>query len=267
MAASIAHVFVEARQSDAIVTDYPGVIPSALDEAYGIQDAAIALVGKRVGGWKVGRIQDHLVGAYGINRLAGPIFADQVVDVINGTVASMPILKGFAAVEAELMLRVGRTPPPNISLQDVPEFVDEVRFGLEIASSPFPGINDHGPAVTISDFGNNFGVVLGPRIEDWKTRDLMSAPVCLLIEAVIAGEATLAQMLDGPFGAFRFLAQSLPARGLALQPGQWVSTGAITGVHPIAVGQSVEAYFDSVFGVACVTVANAARANQGRDAA
>ncbi len=255
MQASIAKAFVDARSTGAVIADYPGDIPVALDDAYQIQDTGIALTGKAVGGWKVGRIAEPLIGTFGSNRLAGPIFSDQIVDADAGGTPDMPVLAGFAAIEAELLLRVGRTPPSGLTLDTARDYVDDVRFGLEVASSPFPGINDHGPAVTITDFGNNFGLVLGPRIEDWRTRDLLSAPVSLSIDGNVAGQARLAQMLDGPFGALCFLVDSLAKRGLQLAPGQWVSTGAITGVHPITVGQKANASFDGDFLVSCRTIA------------
>jgi 2-keto-4-pentenoate hydratase len=259
---SIAEAFVDARLTGVVMADYPGDIPVALDDAYQIQDAGIALTGKAVGGWKVGRIAEPLIGTYGSNRLAGPIFSDQIVDAIAGGTPHMPVLAGFAAIEAELMLRVGRTPPPRMTLDDARNYVDEVRFGLEVASSPFPGINDHGPAVTITDFGNNFGLVLGPQIDDWRSRDLLNAPVSLSIDGTSAGEAQLAQMLDGPFGALCFLADSLAKRGLALEPGQWISTGAITGVHAVAAGQKAEACFDGAFVVSCRTISYNGHANK-----
>jgi 2-keto-4-pentenoate hydratase len=248
---SIAEAFVDARGSGAIIADYPGDIPAALEEAYQIQDSAIALTGKTVGGWKVGRIAAPLVGAYGADRIAGPVFSDQIVPAPDGMAPDMPVLPGFAAIEAELLLRVGTKPPSGLTIDDACHYIDEVRFGLEVASSPFPGINDYGPAVTITDFGNNFGLVLGPRIDDWQARDLLNAPVSLSIDGDLVGEGRLAEMLDGPFGAFCFLADSLAKRRLALEPGQWVSTGAITGVHPIAPGQRAEATFDGGFAVSC----------------
>jgi 2-keto-4-pentenoate hydratase len=163
----------------------------------------------------------------------------------------MPMLAGFAAVEAELMMRVGSSIPPDTEPTSIADYIDDVRFGLEIASSPFPGINAHGPAVTISDFGNNFGLLLGPPITDWRTRDLLGAPVVLAIDDVVVGTGTAAAMLDGPFGAVAFLARLLAARNIPVPAGTWVSTGAITGIHPISVGQSVNARFDNEYEVAC----------------
>ncbi len=249
----VAKAFVEARRNSHVVASYPGTMPANFDEAYDIQDEAIHLVGQAVGGRKVGRVPDALVPQYGVNRLAGPIFASSIVDAADGSSPNMPLLEGFAAAEAELMLRIGAVPPATVTLETMPDYIDDVRFGLEIASSPFPGINDHGPAVTVSDFGNNFGLVLGPRIENWKTRNLMDAPVRLDIDGQNIGNGKLANMLDGPFGSAVFLTKLLAARGKELAVGTWISTGAITGVHKIVAGQSSEAVFDNEYRVSCVT--------------
>ena len=72
-------------------------------------------------------------------------------------------------------------------------------------------------------------------------------------------EARAAAMLDGPFGAVRFLLANLAARGIDASGGLWVSTGAITGVHPVAVGQRVTAQFVGHGEVRCRIVAAVAR--------
>lgn len=251
---SIAETFVRARQNAGVLTDYPGEVPNDMASAYAVQDAAIALFGHPVGGWKVGRINAPLDAQYGANRLVGPIFTHQIVDA-DGGVPDMAILPGFAAAEAELMIQVAATPPADMTLAQSAEYVAQVRFGLEMASSPFVGINDGGPAVTASDFGNNHGLVLGPVIADWRERDVLHAPVRLTIDGVEQGANTLSNMLDGPFGAFVFLNALLHQRGRPLKAGDWISSGAITGVHRIAAGQVAEATFDGGFTVAMRAVA------------
>ncbi len=250
---AVARTFVDARRSSSVVVDYPGAMPENFTEAYTIQDDAISLTGQKVGGWKVGRVPDHLVAQYGTNRLAGPIFSDMIVESVANGAPQMPVLEGFAAVEAELMLRICKTPPSNVDIVSIKDSIDEVRFGLEIASSPFPGINDHGPAVTISDFGNNFGLVLGPEITDWRDRDLLSAAVEMQLDGEVIGTGRLQNMLDGPFGSAAFLSNLLASRGIELKAGTWISTGAITGVHKITPGQSAHAVFDDKFEVSCCT--------------
>ena len=72
----IARAFLSARAKKTPLTLYPGAMPESMAEAYAIQDAAIGLDGRMIGGWKVGRIAAELVDTYGDNRLTGPIFAD-----------------------------------------------------------------------------------------------------------------------------------------------------------------------------------------------
>jgi 2-keto-4-pentenoate hydratase len=241
----IAEAFVQARRQDKVLATYPGQKPQSFDHAYEIQDAAIALNGAAVSGWKVGRVQDQLVAHFGAERLVGPIFSNTIVHAPRDGMVTVPVLQGFAAVEAELMLRIGGDAADVRSAADARMVIDEMRFGLEIASSPFAGINDHGPAVTASDFGNNYGLVLGPVLEDWQDRDLLHTSVELMIDGNLIGQGKAVDMLDGPFGAVSFLLQLLKKRGIAVPPGTWVSTGAITGVHRVSAGQTAEAIFGS----------------------
>jgi 2-keto-4-pentenoate hydratase len=252
-AGRIARAFVDARAAGRALPDYPGAIPRTLAEAYGIQDAAIALAGKTVIGWKVGRINPPIDG---IDRLAGPIFAGAVAQPATAQpAAEMPVFAGgFAAAEAEFLLRVGQAPAPGqtrFTHDEAAALIDAVHVGIEIASSPFPGINTHGATVTVSDFGNNNGLVVGAAIPDWRAAAINDWPVSLLINGETIGTGTAATMLDGPVGAARFLFEALAARGIALTPGQWISSGAVTGVHEVKIGDAVEARFGTGYAVAC----------------
>ena len=247
----IARSFVGARRDGHALPDYPGDMPAALDDGYAVQDAALALTDGKVAGWKVGRINPP-IGT--VDRLAGPIFTDQLV-VADGSPIAMPVFAdGFAAAEAEFLLRIGTAPDPakrDYTIDEARALIDAVHVGIEIASSPFPGINDHGAPVTISDFGNNNGLIVGAAVEGWRDIDVDTWPVETWIEGERAGAATTATMLDGPFGAARFLFDLMAARGIALEAGQWISTGAVTGVHPVRIGDRVEAKFDDRLTVEC----------------
>lgn len=241
-ARTIAAAFVAARRSACALPAYPGIAPATLAEAYAIQDLALALDGRAVAGWKVGRINPPHEAELGANRLAGPAFADAVF----ASGAAVPVFaQGFVAGEAELMLHVApgfRGPIPTDDASTM-AILDDVRLGIEIASSPYPGINTDGPCVTVSDFGNNGALVLGTSLQGWRAMDLNAIPVTTLIDGVVAGQGCAATMLDGPYGAVRFLLANLAARGIDTGGGLWVSTGAITGVHPARVGQQVVARF------------------------
>ena len=253
---AIARSFVAARAAGRALSAYPGRIPEQLSDAYRVQDLAMRLNGGTVAGWKVGRINPAFGG---VDRLAGPIFVDQVIRGHEGSVTMPVFADGFAAAEAEFLLRIGTSPDPDKRTYTVDEaaaLIDAVHVGIEIASSPFNGINDNGPGVTISDFGNNNGLVIGPAIEEWRDVDLNLWPVELAIDGATVGVGRAAEMLDGPFGAARFLFELMAARRIALSAGQWISSGAVTGVHRVSVGDVVEARFDGRLVTGCTISAH-----------
>lgn len=247
-----------ARREKRALATYPGEAPTDLGGAYRIQDIALELDGRPVSGWKVGKINPPTDAQLGSNRLAGPIFADSVVTVIAGEAPEMPVFAdGFAAAEAEFLLHVaagwdGTVPQDDAATRAV---LDAVHLGIEVASSPYPRINADGPPVTVSDYGNNYGMIVGAALEGWETIDFNGITVRLEIDGEVAGEATTAAMLDGPLGAVRFLLGNLAARGIDCSGGTWVSTGAVTGVHPVVPGQQVLATFEGQGTVACGIIA------------
>jgi len=251
---AVAKAFVEARKQARPLEHYPGDMPGALDAAYRIQDHALALDPRVVAGWKVGRIPEVQIGRFGADRLAGPIFAPSIV-TDAGADTVMPIFDGgFGAAEAEFLLRVGPTAPEtarDFTPESVRDYIDAVHVGIEIASSPFARINDLGAAVTISDYGNNNGLIIGPGIANWRDEPFEQWPVELLVDGETVGTGQAHSMPDGVFGAVAFLFRLLIERGHPLQPGQWISSGAVTGVHQVSPGARIEARFGSAFRLAC----------------
>ncbi len=261
-AEKIAAAFVAARRDAVPLNVYPGDPPTGLSQAYAIQDAAIQLDGRTIVGWKVGRINAPLDAQLGCNRLSGPVFEDGLITGEPVAVLSMPVFAGgFAAGEAEFLLHVAPGWNGDVPTDDAAtrEIIDAVHLGIEVASSPYPGINADGPLVTISDFGNNLGVVIGPELVGWRDIDLCAIPVTTEVDGIVVGEATAAAVLDGPYGAVRFLLSNLTERGFDLSAGLWVSTGAVTGVHPVVPGQHVRASFGTNGSVDCNIVAATGR--------
>ncbi len=254
-ARSIASAFVRARRAGLALAEYPGMPPRTLAQAYAVQDAAIPLFGGKVSGWKVGRINPPWLDQLGVSRLAGPIFAEAMVTAANGHVPAGQIYKqGFGAAEAEFVYRIAAAPEPGqttFSLDEAAALIDAVYCGFEIASSPFHEINALGPLVTISDFGNNNGLLLGPEIPDWCQSGLETWQVSTLIDGKTVGSGKAASFPGGPLESVRFLVENLVARGLPVTPGLLVSSGAVTGVHEVAAGQSVEARFGEFCTLRC----------------
>lgn len=243
----IAGAFVRARQLWKALSAYPGQRPVNLAEAYAIQDKALEIWDRPIGGWKVGKIPAPASEDLGANRLIGPVFADAIKREDTEPGEFRIFEGGFAAIEAEFMLRLA---PKDAALPSTPEeakdWVDEIRIGLEVASSPYSKINEDGPCVTISDHGNNAGLFLGQEVPRERWNHLDDIEVTLSIEGSKVGKATTATMLDGPFGAVKFLLRNLVERGIEPKAGWWVSSGAITGVHPIGSRENAVATFQGV---------------------
>lgn len=252
-AADTANQFVEARQRGQHLTDYPGTVPDTLASAYAVQDAAIKAFDRYVVGWKVGRIFPPLSDTFGANRLAGPIFTTTTLTDANPPVGQV-FAGGFGAAEAEFLFQIGPDLPPgkqDYTLEDIQQLITAVHVGIEIASSPLPTINELGPAVTVSDFGNNNGLIIGAPIENWQTSNFADWIVALEIDGTVAGEGSASSFPDGPIGSVRFLLNNLGARGISIYAGTWISSGAITGVHQVTSGQSIRAIFAPTLSVYC----------------
>jgi 2-keto-4-pentenoate hydratase len=251
--ATIAGRFLAARRAAAGLASYPGEFPAGLAAAYRIQDEAIAAWDRPVIGWKVGRVNPALADSLGADRLAGPIFEQRLA--APGEAPQMPVFaEGFAAGEAEFLLRIGTAPAAGktrFTLEEAAASIDGVHVGIEIASSPLAAINEIGPIAVVSDFGNNNGLVVGPEVADWRSSGFEDWTVTLEIDGVEAGRGAASAFPDGAIGSVRFLFELMAERGIPLTPGQWISTGAVGGVHAARAGQTVEARFGALPSVRC----------------
>lgn len=260
--------FVDARLRGAALPAYPGAQPQTLADAYAVQDAAIDLWPDDIAGWKIGLIHPSFRERFGADRIAGPIFGAETQIASGASVIDLPVIDGgFAAIEAEFVLRVARDAPPDRTqwtAQDAAAFVGAMHVGVELAGSPFPEINEHGPAVTASDFGNNAGLVVGPELKTWDAAALTQPVAATFIggEKVGMGDASL--IPGGPLAAFAFVLGVAAARDRPLRAGQWISTGAVTGVHAVGIGDTARVTFGDDITLQCRMVRATPRAAAAR---
>ena len=235
---AIAEGFTSARAQGRSIDHYPGIVPPDLATAYRVQAAAIARWPDRIRGWKVARVPPAFAAQYPEERLIGPAFARNVHWVGAGEVAQCPAFDGgFAAVESEIIIIVASDAPAgkrDWTADSVASLVRSMHIGVEVASSPLATLNDFGPGAVISDFGNNWGVVVGPEIPNW--RDIESIDVETFIDAASVGRGKVMKR-QGPLGALAFTLNKRAEHGTILHAGDVISTGMITGVHDIRIGQ------------------------------
>lgn len=252
---ALARSLVAARLKARALPEFPGRTPATLAAGYRIQEAAIALWPDRVAGWKIGRVPPRQVPLLGAERLAGPIFAQQVRRAEPGAETAFPVYEGgFAAVEAEIVFRIGRDAPADKTAwtrEDAAGLIAAMHIGVETAGSPLAAINDLGAAVVVADFGNNHGLILGPEIAGWRAQLARGLPAQTFVEERLVGAGQARDDEDGPLEALTFLAGHLALRGKPLQAGQLVSTGAVTGVHDIRIGQRARVCFEGCGELRC----------------
>ena len=237
----IAGRFLAARRAAAGLDDYPGDFPATLDEAYAIQDEAIAALGPagdrlegRPGAAAPDRPLRHRpAGRADLRRGSRPAATAPRSRCRSSPRASPPARPSSCSGSAR------RRPPEKTELQPRrgrrPDRRRPCRHrDRQLAPGP---INELGPIAVISDFGNNNGLVDRPRnpgLADERLRAMGGRDPDRRRRGRARGRA--AGFPDGAIGAARFLFELMARRGIALAPGQWISSGAVTGVHPAPAG-------------------------------
>ncbi|MDH5822418.1 2-keto-4-pentenoate hydratase [Luteimonas sp. RD2P54] len=248
-AEAIAGAFVRARLAGAALPAFPGEIPADLVAAYAVQDLAIARWPDEVVGWKVGYIQPARRDGSGDERLLGPIFRRNLWQVEDAArPVELPVFSGgFAAVEAEYVLRLLEDAPPDQTdwtPEQAAALPASLHTGIEIASSPLATINALGPRVVVSDFGNNNGLVMGREIHGWRGIAEADLVASTWIEEECVGRGGATTLPGGLLAAYAFALSRSARRGRPLRRGELIATGNATGIHDIAVGQAARVEFE-----------------------
>lgn len=251
--AAIAEAFVAARRAARSLPAFPVRLPEVLDDSIAVQETALRLTGETVAGWKVAMVPPALREPLAAERLAGPVDAGSVVHRHRGGVAEVAIFDGgFAALEAEFVVVMGRdlvAGPDGFDEATVRAAVASIHAGVEVASSPYAGLNDLGPLAVVCDHGNNAGVVVGPEIVGWRELAPSELGSRTSVDGSLVGIGNAAAVPGGPLGAVAWLAGHLATRGRRLAAGDIVSTGMTTGVHPVRPGSTARMNF---FGAAAL---------------
>jgi 2-keto-4-pentenoate hydratase len=239
-AKAIARAFLDARANGRALADFPLALPETLAEAYAIQELEMAEFSNGVTGWKIAMVKPDLRAHYGAERISAPIVRLVDARVAADRAVEIAVVEGgFAAIEAEFAFRMAEDLPIRELPYTPAEFeaaIASLHVAAEVAGSPLASINDLGPAAVVSDHGNNAAIVIGDEIADWQQHRLETLTSRSLVDGAEVGKGSAASLEGGPLGALSFLVGNLAERGHYLKTGDWVSTGATTGVHRIAIG-------------------------------
>ena len=245
-AEQIAKNLVKARETWTGLTDFPGDLPTSLDEAYAIQPSSIKSWKKPLIGWKIGGIGDahsHL----GSKKLAGPIYQDNLVFDSGKRNKMLGIKGGFAAIEGEIVIKTAVDLKPGMyGTMPLQDMIASVHIGVEIAGSSILRANPIGPMCVISDSGCNAGQIVGREIKDWRDRDFSQIYESVTIDGKQVGRKAIGPFIDGPMTSFAFLIKNCSDRGFDLPAGSYITTGAISGVHDTHIGTVSKVEFEGI---------------------
>ncbi|MEI6897669.1 MAG: hypothetical protein V5786_09335 [Psychromonas sp.] len=258
----LAHALSSARKDRRILDSFPGPIPSTLKQAYAVQNGSIDASDETIVGWKIGMVPPEQREEMGSARIIGPVFKNVHRQLneseCNGETFELPVYAGgFIAIEAELVIELNQdVVPGSINTADgVEHLVKNVYAGIEIASSPVIDLNSNGPTAIVADIGNQYGVIVGHAIDDWKNK-ITTMETSVTINDKFINKAPTDGILNGPMAAFAFLIECCAERGITLPAGSLCSSGAITGVHETLVGATSTVQFGDVCTMNFVLVDN-----------
>jgi len=205
-------------------------------------------------GWKCGATSVKAYQSSGLTEpLRGPLFG--VAMHANGAVVK-PLISYPAIVEAEFGFVLNKPLPPRAKgaryqPQDLWTAAGEVVCCIEVVGLRFSP-TDTPFLAKVADFALNHAVVRGQTVDASKApRALDQVAVSLQVNGKEVASATGAAVLDHPINSLTWLANHLADRGLQLQPGQLVITGASCLFREAKKGDTIRATFSSLGAVDC----------------
>jgi 2-keto-4-pentenoate hydratase len=234
----IAAALLQQRTKDGSVGSEILIKLETVADAYRVQQATVSASGSTVAGWKVALPPDG-------ETIAAPILA---LDVVRTGGSSERLDQLRSGVELEIAFRIDRAlparPPEGYGVDEAMAAIGAALPAFELLASRLPDGFASPRVQLVADCLGNGGAVLGSPREGWRNVDFTAIGV----EVIIDGQSIITKRGGNPVGnpvrAVAALAEHLHRQGLTLEPGQFVMTGAYTGVHHLRPGQRIEGRFE-----------------------
>lgn len=215
-----------------------------IDVGYAVQqlnhDRAIAS-GRRVSGRKIGVTSKAVQDQIGVDQ---PDFGTLFADTEFGDGVEIPADRLIQPrAEAEVALVIGR------ELDSAPhgfaEIIRAVEFALPSIEVVDSRIADWDISIvdTVADNASCGLYVVGSRPVPLSAFDIRTVPMTMSVNGEEVSTGVGAACLGNPINAARWLADVLCERGIPLQPGDVLMTGALGPMQPMAPGDLIVAEF------------------------
>jgi 2-keto-4-pentenoate hydratase len=133
-------------------------------------------------------------------------------------------------------------PKPYVR-EEVLAAIDALIPAIEIISPRFKRLPADQAPQMVADFFGNGGAVFGTPCIDWRGIDLTSHAVSISIDGAKRQEGTGAVVLGHPLNVVEWFVNALGEHGRAVEAGQFVLTGTMTGLHAPKPGETAIADF------------------------
>lgn len=221
--------------------------PSDRTTGHAIQARLPEVTGRGVVGWKIAATSAAGQAHIGVS---GPLAGRVLEGLVDGDGAVVSLSGNLMCVaEPEFAFRFGQALAPRptpYTVEDVLQAVDAMLPSIEVPNSRFHDFARAGEAQLIADDACAHRFAIGvPTAVDWRALDLRTHRVRAEVRGADGSVHTTREgdgtaVLGDPRVALAWLVNELSGLGIALEPGQWVSTG--TCMVPLAVrpGDEVE---------------------------
>jgi 2-keto-4-pentenoate hydratase len=213
-----------------------------LEHAYAVQDALRAELnrrGQRAIGWKLGATSPSGQAVMGVKEPASGFLMPR--QYASGAEVSASDFVNLG-VEAEVAFRIRtKLAGPGVTAGTALLAVEGAAAALELPDFIFSGRPVVADFVASSVIAK--AIVLGGPITPLSAFDVSREEVVYERNGEVVGTYTAAEVMGTPLNALVWLANHLATRGLALEPGDIVMSGAISGMLRPKVGDTIRATF------------------------
>jgi 2-keto-4-pentenoate hydratase len=224
----------------------PGLAPRTEAEAYGIQDAFVALRAQKLGavaGYKIALTSEAMRRFVGVDSPQAGVMLASTLQRSPGRIRAAdfvrPIIEFEVAVEMADVLPVADSP---FSRDRIAHAVAAVMPAIELADdrhADYKQLAQH-PLELIADNSWNEGAVLGAPVREWQSIDLAAVRAIAKINGTPVGEGRGADAMGHPLDAVAWLANHLASIGRGLLRGDVVITGSLITTKAVTAGDFVE---------------------------
>ena len=245
----LATLFADAWTARTVIDSLPPILLTDRQSAYLVQDLMARRIGQQVAGWKAGATSDGMRARDGHDGVVpGRVFmADlHLGDDLRLKAGRFP--NGRLEPEFAFRFLRGTGLRSNWTAEELapivaPHIAIEIIGSRMSASLPASCRNT---AMTIADNGNGFALVIGPEIPSGTAYDPLSHPVDMRIDDSAPAANSPPDIRAEPLEALADTVNLLADRGLALEAGQYITTGSATATLPVVAGSTVSADFGAL---------------------